>query len=59
MEAISGIALNNTFAPYSLVELSCDSYGFRQFNHEISPLFSFYSESSSDKEYTEGNSKNQ
>ncbi len=52
-------ASHNTFTPYRLVELSCDSYGFRQFNHEIFPLLDLYSEASLDKEYTEGNNKNQ
>ncbi len=52
-------ASHNTFAPYRLVELCCDSYGFWKFNHECSLLFDKYSEASSDKEYTEGNNKNQ
>ena len=52
-------ASHNTFAPYRLAELWCDSYGFRQFNHECSPLLDLYSEASSDREYTEGNNKNQ
>ena len=52
-------ASHNTFAPYRLVELSCDSYGFGQFNHEFSPLSDLHSDASSDEEYTEGNNKNQ
>jgi len=59
MDAISGIAFDDTFASYRLVELSGDGYGFRQFNHEFSPLFDLCSEAFSDKEYTEGNNKNQ
>jgi len=52
-------AFHNTFAPYRLVELCCDSYGFRQFNHEFSPLFDLHLDASSGNEYTEGSNKNQ